>query len=173
MERTAVIYDGTAGERLRTGSLTVVGSDTDALISEARRLADAGWPRIELCGGVDAVTAARVRSTLGGAVRVGLNRYGFESLELIADYKRAFAHGEQRPVAFLIPAEAGAERVEHADVSIRPVTSADHVESVATELAQTGVGLIELYGGLGTAHAAAAIQGSGGRVPVGFVGYDD
>ncbi|TDC46547.1 hypothetical protein E1281_27785 [Actinomadura sp. KC345] len=173
MQKTAVIYEGTVGSKLETTSLTVVGVDHSGLVGEALRLAEAGWERIELCGGVGVETSAEVRDALPGHVRIGLNRYGFESLELVADYKRAFAEGDERPAAFLVPADAGVDRAEHPGVSIIGVTSPEHTAEVAAGLAEAGIGLIELYAGLGTEHAAAAVRGSGGRVPVGFVGYDD
>ena len=173
MKRTAVIYEGTAGSKLETASLAVVGSDHSGLVDEAVRLAEAGWERIELCGAVDVETTAEVRGALPDHVRVGLNRYGFESLELVADYKRAFDEGDERPAAFLVPADAGVDRVEHPGASIIGVASPEHTAEVAAELAEGGIGLIELYAGLGTEHAAAAVRGAGGRVPVGFVGYDD
>ncbi len=46
------------------------------------------------------------------------------------------------------------------------------VESVVASLKGLELGLIELYGGLGVDAAAAAVRGSDGQIPVGFVGYD-
>lgn len=172
-ERSAVIYEGTPGVRLETPDLVVLGTDASQLRTAATRASGAGWTRIELCGGVDIETAAEVRRVLPKPVRVGLNRYGFESLERIAEYKTAFARGEVRPAVFLVPAASGAERVEHSDVTIIPVTTPDHAATLAARLAEDDVGLVELYGGLGTAHAAAIVRGANGRIPVGFVGYDD
>lgn len=43
---------------------------------------------------------------------------------------------------------------------------------VAAELERDGLDLVELYGGLGQRGAAAVIEATGGRVPVGVVGYD-
>lgn len=173
MKPTAVIYEGTPGDRLKTSMLTVVGAQAEDLVDEALRLAEDGWTRLELCGGVGIDVADKVRAALPGEVRIGLNRYGFESLELVAEYKQAFARGEVRPSVFLVPSEAGSARVDHSDVSIVPVSSTEQIEAMTSDLVGLGVGLIELYGGLGTAHAAAAVRGAHGRAPVGFVGYDD
>ncbi|MGC5628853.1 DUF6506 family protein [Georgenia sp. Z1344] len=178
MEPTAVLYEGTPGARLSTPSLTVVGAEASDVVTEALRLAGEGWTRLELCGGLPVDVASEVLDALATEereepVRVGLNRYGFESLELVADFKRAFDRGEAAPQVFLVPARREVARVEHADVTIIPVGSLRETEGLAGDLAATGVGMIELYGGLGTDHAAAVWRGSGGRIPVGFVGYDD
>ncbi|MGC5616004.1 DUF6506 family protein [Georgenia sp. Z1491] len=178
MEPTAVLYEGTPGDRLLTDGLTVVGAEAADVVPEALRLVGEGWARLELCGGLPVDVAAEVRAALAGddrpdPVRLGLNRYGFESLELIADFKAAFGRGEVRPQVFLVPARDGVERVEHPDATIIPVGSLWETEGLAVDLAGAGVGMIELYGGLGTDHAAAVWRGSGGRIPVGFVGYDD
>src|SRR5699024_4780711 len=74
---------------------------------------DDGAKRIELCGGMGIAELVRARDLVAGRVPVRLLRYGFESLELIADYKRAFAAGDQRPAVFLYPATAGTPPVEH------------------------------------------------------------
>ena len=178
MEPTAVLYEGTPGERLRTPDLTVVGAVGAGGVAEGVRQAGGGLQRLEHVGGVPVDVAADVREALAGddrpdPVRVGLNRYGFESLELVADFKEAFAGGDVRPQVFLVPARHDVARVEHADVTIIPVGSTRETEGLAGDLVHADVGMIELYGGLGTAHAAAVWRGSGGRVPVGFVGYDD
>lgn len=178
MEPTAVLYEGTPGERLTTSDLTIVGAESSDVVAESLRLAQQGWTRLELCGGLAVDVASEVRGVLAtedrrDPVRVGLNRYGFESLELVADVKRAFARGEAVSQVFLVPARREVVRVEHADVTIIPVGSLRETEGLAVDLAVAGTGMIELYGGLGTEHAAAAWRGSGGRIPVGFVGYDD
>lgn len=116
-----------------------------------------------------AAHAALAQEVVAGRVPVGLNRYAFESLELIADYKRDFAAGNPRPAVFLYPASDGDEPVEHQDVTLLPVRDLDHAEQLGTRVAAEGVGMVELYGGLGADAAAAVLRGADNGVPVGFV----
>lgn len=84
--------------------------------------------------------------------------------------------GELWPAAFLYLApglDPDRDRDIHADAVFVPVPDAAAVEQVVASLDGLGLGLVELYGGLGVHAAAAAVRGSGGKVPVGFVGYDD
>src|SRR5699024_11694278 len=105
----------------------------------------------------------------GGRGPVSRLRYGFQSLELIADYKRAFSAGDERPAVLLYPATAGMQPVEHPDVTILSVHDYDHAERIGEHLAAEGFGLVELYGGLGPTTAAAVFWGAKAAVPVGFV----
>lgn len=173
MAKVAVIYEGTPGIRISTPELTIVGALGEELVDTARQLVESGATRIELCGGVGTAESAAVRAAVPAGIRVGLNRYGFESLERITDYKRAFAAGDIRPAVFLFPASDAPDAVEHADGVFQPVRDLAHAESLGAEYARRGVGLVELYAGLGTDYAAAVLRGAGGSVPVGFVGYDD
>ncbi|ADB51119.1 DUF6506 family protein [Conexibacter woesei] len=56
--------------------------------------------------------------------------------------------------------------------TIVAVPDAETAGRVAAELERDGLDLIELYGGLGQRGAAAVVEATGGRVPVGYVGYD-
>lgn len=171
---TAVIYEGTPGVRLQAPGITIVGSTGESLGSTAAELVDQGFERIELCGGVGASEANAVRVAVGARARLGLVRYGFESLERIAEFTRAFAAGEVLgPQAFLYPAGEGTEEVEHPDVVMIPIDGIEHAESVGRRLAEAHAGLVELHRGLDLEYAAAVLRGGGGMVPVGFVGYDD
>lgn len=169
MAHTTVIYEGTPGHRLRTSQLEVVGTAEDQLEQALHDAIGEGSKRIELCGGMGVAELVRARDLVAGRVPVGLLRYGFESLELIADYKRAFAAGVQCPAVFLYPAAAGTETVKHQDVTILPVHDCDHAERIGERLAAEGIGMVELYGGLGPATATALLWGAKGAVPVGFV----
>ncbi len=169
MAHTTVIYEGAEGHRLRTSQLEVVGIADDGLEHALHEALDEGAKRIELCGGMGIADLVRARDLVAGRVPVRLLRYGFESLELIADYKRAFAAGDQRPAVFLYPATAGTQPVEHPDVTILPVHDDDHAERIGEHLTAEGIGLVELYGGLGPTTAAAVFWGAKGAVPVGFV----
>lgn len=172
MTHTTVIYEGTPGRRLQTDRLEVIGIAGDGLEQALQYAVDQSTARIELCGGMGAAHAAQALEVVAGRVPVGLLRYAFESLELIADYKRAFASGTPGPAVFLYPTPTGttaAEPVEHPDVTILPVHDIDHAEQLGARFAAEGIGMVELYGGLGTATAAAVLRGADGGVPVGFV----
>ncbi|WP_147917766.1 DUF6506 family protein [Ruania zhangjianzhongii] len=173
MTHTTAIYEGTPGRRLRTDQLDVTGIADDGLEQALQQALDGGTGRIELCGGMGAAQAAQALAVVAGRVPVGLLRYAFESLELISDYKQAFASGNPPPAVFLYPTPApgtaGTEAVEHPDVTILPVDGIDHAEQLGAQFARDGVGMVELYGGLGTATAAAVLRGADGGVPVGFV----
>lgn len=147
----------------------MVGIADDGLEHAVEQALQDGAGRIELCGGMGAAHLARARELAAGRVPVGLLRYGSESLELIADYKRSFAAGNPRPAAFLVPAVDATEPVHHPDVMILPVHDRDHAERVGARFADDGVGMVELYGGLGPAAATAVLRGANGAVPVGFV----
>ena len=78
---------------------------------------------------------------------------------------------------FLIEGADGADRtVREGELDrsvLVPVPDADTAAAVAAELmAEGGLDLIELYGGLGPVAAAAVIDATGGRVPVGLVGVE-
>lgn len=169
MGPTTVIYEGTPGVRLHTPGLEVVGLVGEELEHSVRQALGRGASRIELCGGMGAAQAVRAQEVVAGRVPLGLLRYGFESLELIADYKRAFAAGEVRPSVFLYSGAEGFETVEHQDVTILPVRDLAHAEQLGARFAREGTGLVELYGGLGVDVAGAVLRGADAAVPVGFV----
>lgn len=174
--RTRVIYEGTPGARVHRHHLRIVGTSRDQLVDAVVAQVQQGAGRVELCGGLGAEDAARVRAAVGPEVRIGLNRYAFESLERIAEYKRAALEGVLRPAAFLYlapPLDPDRDRDTHPDAVFVPVPDGAAVEAAVASLEGLGLGLLELYGGLGVEAAAAAVRGSGGQVPVGFVGYDE
>src|SRR5690625_3158053 len=171
----AVIYEGARGIRVDHPSITIHGAPHEELIETARERVDAGASRIELCGGLGAEDAAAVAAAVGDRAEVRLNRYGFESLELVTQYKQAFVTGDAGPAAFMYFApdsDPQADRIEHPDGSFIPVPDDAAVEGVARALAYDGVAILELYGGLGVPAAAAAFRGSRGTIAVGFVDAD-
>jgi Family of unknown function (DUF6506) len=54
-----------------------------------------------------------------------------------------------------------------------PVPDAETAASIAAELGDEGLDLVELYGGFGPRAAAAVLAATGGQVPVGVVGVDE
>lgn len=169
MQHTTVIYEGTPGRRLRTDQIDIVGTTSEGLDQALQQAVDGDSNRIELCGGIGTPEAARAQAVVAGRVQLRLLRYGFESLERITDYMRAFAAGDVRPAVFLYPGIDGGEPVEHPDVTILPVRDLAHAENLGARFAAEGIGLVELYGGLGADTASAVLRGADGTVPVGFV----
>lgn len=169
MQHTTVIYEGTPGRRLHTERIDIVGTAADGIEQALQQAIYGGSTRIELCGGIGTPEAAEAQEVVAGRVQLRLLRYGFESVERIADYKRAFAAGDVRPAVFLYPADDDAEPVGHPDVMLLSVRDLTHAEQLGARFAAEGVGLVELYGGLGADAASAVLRGAGGGVPVGFV----
>lgn len=172
---TAVIYEGSRGMRVERPGITIHGAPQQELVEVARERVDSGASRIELCGGIGADDAAAVIDAVGDRAEVKINRYAFDSLEQAAQYKQAFATGDPGPAAFvyLAPgADPHADRIEHPDGIFIPVSDEATVERVAKALADDGVAILELYGGLGVRAAAAALRGSGAAIAVGFVDAD-
>lgn len=172
---TAVIYEGTRGMRVDRPGITIHGTPQQELVEVARERVDSGASRVELCGGIGSDDAAAVVEAVGDRAEVKINRYAFDSLEQVAQYKQAFATGDAGSAAFvyLAPdADPREDRIEHADATFIPVQDEADVERVARTLADDGVAILELYGGLGVRAAAAALRGSGGSLAVGFVDAD-
>jgi hypothetical protein len=71
--------------------------------------------------------------------------------------------------------EAGRDRVVMERDGFRAVivgmSSPEGVEQVAVDLVAEGVQLIELCGGFGSVWTARVLEATGGKVPVGSVGY--
>lgn len=96
---TAVIYhvagadpavDRVVSEHGGKRTTFVAIPDDDAIARVARDLVDEGAERIELCGGLGPVPAARVIEAIGGRVPVGAILFGVESVTGTADYKARF-----------------------------------------------------------------------------------
>jgi hypothetical protein len=92
---------------------------------------------------------------------------GTPGVRVHRDHLRIVGTGRDELVdVVLAQVEQGAGRI------FVPVPNAAAVENVVASLKDLELGLVELYGGLGVDAAAAAVRGSGGQIPVGFVGYD-
>lgn len=164
----------THGDRL---TLLILVPDAGRVVGVARELADAGFSRIELCGGLGATWQAKVIDAVGDRARVGAVLYGFESLVQAADFKTRFADGESLGTLFLIlqpGSDPDRDRVEtpgRAPLLTVAVPDADTAARVARQSVERGTRLIELYGDFAPASAARVIDAVEERVPVGVVGY--
>jgi hypothetical protein len=170
-----LLYEGAPGVRVRTSSVTVLGASAGGVLDAALELAKGGATRIELCGGLGPVPQAAVQEAVGAGVAVGAVMFGFESLESAADYKTRFAAGEELRAAFLwrdpavVDPDAG--RLDHPDGSFVAVRDDEMAAVVAERLADEGVRLVELYGGLGAAAVDRIHTVTGGRLAIGVALY--
>jgi hypothetical protein len=156
----------------------VLVPDPDAVPGAAADLAALGAETIELCGGLGPVPQAAAQAAVGDRARVGAVAFGFESLDGAAAYKAGFADGAFLPGALLVlhpGADPAVDVVTHDDpvapstfVAVPDVAAA---AEVARRFADDGTRLFELYGGLGAPGAAAVLDATGGKVPVGLAAY--
>lgn len=156
---------------------TIVAVPEPAVAVEvAIELVNEGVDLIEVCGSFSPLWHVKVVETVGSQVPVGSILYGFESLTRVAEYKARFAAGEPMTAAFLYVengADPAVDRTVRVDKNGNQITFVAVPEPaaaapVAVDLVEAGVGLIELYGGLGAKWAAQVIEAIDQRVPVGF-----
>jgi hypothetical protein len=162
--------------------MTIVAVPTpESVTAVAVDAVNHGADVVELCGGFGPVWHSKVRHAVNGRAKVGAIGYGFESLTGAASYKERFAAGELLPAAFLYlapDADPAKDRTVRQDETTRTtfiaVPDTETAAKVARDLVDNeGVELIELYGGLGPDGAAAVLDATSGRIPVGLVGYAD
>jgi hypothetical protein len=187
MSHTAIIYEAAGADPATDRILTRHGNHATTVVAMADaapqrvaelavQLADEGADVIELCGGMGPVPHAAALAAVGDRADVGSIMYGFESLASVAAYKAGFAAGELLPAAFLYlepGSDAAVDRTVRADETTHStfvaVPDVDTAVTVARELIDQGVRLIELYGGLGPEAGARILTATGARVPVGLV----
>lgn len=180
----AIIYEahGADPERDRfvreskSGRLTIIATgDPGQVPAVARELADQGVELIELCGGISPVWRPKVSAAAGNRVRVSSVTFGVESLPAAAAYSAAYLAGRPPKEAYVfIEADADPDRDRFVKTfppqhsTFIPVPDEATGARVAADLAKTGYGLIELYGGFSMQGAAAVIEAVNGRAPVGI-----
>lgn len=142
----------------------------------AAKLADAGVGLIELCGGLPLAFRAKVKEAVGGRTRVASVTFGIESIVKAAEFNRAFM-AENPPAEACIILATGANPATDRFVRSAGPQSATFImvgeraaPSVARQLADQGVGLIELYGGFSDETASEVIEAVAGRSAVGVSG---
>lgn len=179
----AIIYEGYGAEPGKTrfvresasGRLTIVaiGNPSESL-SAAIALVDEGAEIIELCGAISPTWRTKVSEAIGSRAKVSSVTFGFESLVLAAYFSTSFHEGNPPREAFII-LESGSdpdrdrfEKEFHPQhTTFIPVPDEATGAKVAAELAESGFGLIELYGGFTAAGAAQVIEAVNGLAPVG------
>ncbi|MCV0397190.1 MAG: DUF6506 family protein [Rhizobiaceae bacterium] len=161
-----------------SGSVTIVlVGDPSAIPLVAAELAGAGVALIELCGGVPLAVRARVKAAMPGGTRVASVSFGIESIVKAAEFNRAFMEGKPPAEACIVlasGADPAADRfVRGAGAQHVTFVMADELAAagVARQLADDGVGLIELYGGFSDEAALEIIEAVAGRAAVGVSGF--
>lgn len=187
MTHNAIVFEATGTDpardtfAFRAGGHTttiVLVPDATAVPGAAADLAALGAETIELCGGLGPLPQAAAQAAVGDRARVGAVAFGFESLDGAAAYKAGVTDGAYLPGAFLVlhpGTDPAVDVVAHDDpvapstfVAVPDVATA---AEVARQVADDGIRLLELYGGLGAQGAAAVLEATNGKVPVGLAAY--
>lgn len=178
-----VIYEATGADpradrfdRLGpSGTITVVlVPDTAQVVDIASELVRSGARLVELCGGMPLSLRAAVLDAVGDRAKVSSVTFGIESIVPAAAYNGAFLAGKPpREALIILDGSAGphGDRVVRAfspqNMTLAFVPDEPAAAKTAKELANAGVGLIELYGGFSTEGAAGVIAAVEGKAPVG------
>jgi hypothetical protein len=158
------------------GKITIVAvGDPMQAPAVAHELAAHGARLIELCGGISPAWRPKVAAVVGADVKVSSVTFGIESLQPAAAYNQAFIDGKPPLAAFII-LKRDAEPDQDRFVTVFPPLETHFIRvpdgaaaaKIAADLAQSGFGLIELYGGFSTEDAAEIIQVVDGLAPVGI-----
>lgn len=164
--------------RTANGSVTIVlVGDPSTIPAVATEMADAGIALVELCGGVPLEIRARVKAAVPSEMRIASVSFGIESIVKAAEFNRAFMDGSPPAEACIVLA-AGANPatdrfVRNAGRQNLTFIMANEraAPDVARQLADQGVGLIELYGGFSDKTASEIIEAVAGRSAVGVSGF--
>jgi 2-keto-3-deoxy-6-phosphogluconate aldolase len=160
------------------GSVTIVLiGDPSTIPALATELADAGIELVELCGGVPLAVRSRVKAAISSETRVASVTFGIESIVKAAEFNRAFMDGTPPAEACIVLAPGANPTTDRFVRSAGPQNAtfimADEraAPDVARQLADQGVGLIELYGGFSDETASDVIDAVAGRSAVGVSGF--
>lgn len=160
------------------GSVTIVLVGHASMVpAVAKEMADSGVELVELCGGMPVAVRATVKAAIHGKARVASVAFGIESIVKAAEFNQSFMDGKP-------PAEAGVVLVRGADPntdrfsrSAGPqsttfiLSDERSVSAVARQLAEQGVGLIELYGEFSDESVSEITGVVAGRSAVGVSGF--
>lgn len=157
-------------------TIVLVGDLTMVPVA-AKEMADAGIDLVELCGGMPLAVRAKVRAALPSETRVASASFGIESIVKAAEFNRAFMEGMPPAEACIVlapDADSATDRfVRCSGPQNVTFIMADEraAPGVARELAEQGIGLIELYGGFSDETASEIIEAVAGRSAVGVSGF--
>ena len=179
----AIIYEGWGADPARdrwvrhsaSGRMDIVAIGDPALAPMvACELARNGARLIEMCGAVSPGWRAKVSAAVDGKAVVSSVTYGVESLIFGAAAAQGFINGKPPREAHFILENGSDPRMDRFELTFPPphatfipVPDEMSAAEIAADLALSGIGLIELFGGFSDAGAAAVIEAVAGRVPVG------
>lgn len=179
----AIIYEGYGAVPGKTkfvresssGRLTIIaiGNPSESL-SVAIELVNDGVELIELCGYIPLIWKVKIIKAVGKRAKVSSVTFGIESLQLAAEFSRFYEKGTPPREAYIIlkdGSNASTDRFEKIfdfqHTTFIPVPNETTAVEVASELASSGYGLIELYGGFCTIWVSKVIEAVAGRIAVG------
>jgi hypothetical protein len=140
-------------------------------------MADAGVELVELCGGMSTAVRAKVKAAVSADTRVAAVSFGIESIVKAAEFNTAFMDGKPPAEAGIVLARGADPATDRFSRSAGPQSTtfimADEraASDVARQLADQGVGLIELYGGFCDETVSEIIDVVRGRSAVGVSGF--
>lgn len=179
----AIIYEGYGAKPNETkfvresasGRLTIVaiGHPCESLVT-AISLVEDGAELIELCGYIPLTWRVLISKAVGNRAKVSSVTFGIESIDLAASFSKSYEEGNPPKEAYII-LETGSDpnldrfekQFSFQHTTFIPVPDETIAAQVAAELAETGFGLIELYGGFSAIGASKVIDAVDGRVSVG------
>lgn len=179
----AIIYEGYGAipnetkfvRESTSGRLTIVAiGDPSESVSVALELVNEGAELIELCGYIPLMWKVKITEAIGNRAKVSTVTFGIESLILAASFSKLYAEGNPPHEAYIILEQGSDPDIDRFEKSFEfqhttfiPVPDEATASKVAFELAESGFGLIELYGGFTTSGVAKVIEAVSGRVSVG------
>lgn len=160
------------------GSVTIVLVGRVSMVpAVAREMADSGVELVELCGGMPVAVRAAVKAAVSDRTRVASVAFGIESIAKAAEFNQSFLDGKPPPEAGVVlvrGADPNTDRFSrNAGLQSATFILADEltVSDVVRQLADQGVGLIELYGEFSDDTVSEIIDAVAGRSAVGVSGF--
>lgn len=160
------------------GSVTIVlVGQVSMAPAVAKEMADAGVELIELCGGMPMTVRAKVKASVPTDTRVAAVSFGIQSIMKAAEFNKAFVDGKPPAEAGIVLAPGADPAADRFSRSSGPqsttfiMTDRRTASHVARQLADQGVGLIELYGGFSDETVSQIIDAVVGRSAVGVSGF--
>ena len=180
----AIIYEGYGAKPNETkfvresssgrSTIVAIGNPSES-VAVAIELVNEGVELIELRGYIPLIWKVKIIEAVGKKAKVSSVTFGIESLLLAAAFSKSYDEGNPPREAYII-LEDGSNAVtdrfekifDFQHTTFIPVPNETTAVKVATELTESGYGLIELYGGFTTAGAAKVIEAVAGRLSVGI-----
>lgn len=181
--KKAIIYEGYKANHNEdrwirespSGHQTIVAiAQASDSLPVALALVNEGVELIELCGYIPLIWRVKIIEAIGNRAKVSSVAFGIESLFLATSFSKSYEEGNPPKEAYII-LESGADPAidrfektfDFQKTTFIPVPDESTGAEIASELAESGYGLIELYGGFSASGAAKVIDAVSGRVAVG------